>query len=181
MNHDPANVKRRLNRLETGTGVHSDGLVVQMFGCKTCDWHGTSLCPHGLDFSITESGFKIRDEHANGICSLRANWMKTLYAVAGNKMKALQVDRVVKMTALADKVWRESQLSGYDSDVQNYVRIEKVLTKTLEGMRRQEEGVKVSNDINVKWEEFSNIVEAQAKVLEDKDIIEEAQKLKDKK
>lgn len=57
-----------------------DGVVTQvtgpikaLYGCKTCEWRGKAMCPHGIRLKGSNTS------HTNNVCSTRMNYLKTFY------------------------------------------------------------------------------------------------------
>ena len=139
----------------TKTGVSSGNSLITCFGCNSCSWRDTTMCPHKLEYP---------NKHVSGICSERALYIKEVWAIAGNKTRWLQVEEATRLKLLLDKFTQDFNREGVLDP--NVTKLSKNIINLLDKMRRQDEGLKISQDINVNLDDFKKTVEAQAKVIE---------------
>ena len=156
--------KKHLKQVQTGFWCEPGSRLVKQFGCDFCSWRSSQLCPHGLSGD---------ERHCNRICSERIKYIQSLYALTGNKPRTIQVDQAIKSQLLTDKML--SEYGNGDELNKNYHQIQRNLINLLDKMRRQDEGIKFQGEMHHTIDEFRKIVDAQAKIVKDKDIIKEAE------
>lgn len=100
--------------------------------------------------------------HANGICSDKVKFFKALYEAGMNHTKLLQVDELVKLRVIEDTLIKKYFDTGLLDP--EFVKISKNLITLTDKMRRQDEGIKVNQELTVGVDEFRELVEAQAAV-----------------
>lgn len=157
----PKKIKGILSRTKTGAGLANHGpnsIIMRQFNCGTCSWIGSTLCPHRL---------KKGERHRNGICSQRALFLKENFKIAGTRPKYFQMEEAVKLKVIEDKMMSEWAETGELH--KDFTRISRNIIQLTDKMRRQDEGIKIQGDIVHTHQDFRNIVDAQAKIIETKD------------
>lgn len=111
-------------------------------------------CTHGL---------KRGEHHANGICSDRVRFVKELFELGLGHTEILQVDELVKLRLVEDKLLKDF----WDHDKLNpeLSRISRNIISLTDKIRKQNEGIKISQEVSIGVDEFRNLVEEQAKNL----------------
>ena len=113
------------------------GILVEVFGCKSCRWVNTDLCPHKGDVTHMKP-------HANGVCSQRFELAKSLHD-EGVKMtgKALSQVKALMDAEYFDKYMQDQALMG-KRDMQDCFPWVKLRADILKDMRKQNEGSKIT-------------------------------------
>lgn len=159
-------------KMDKGLYIHKNSIMYRnIINCIACPFRNTPLCPH-LEEVGDQKGKKL--QHSNGYCSEWALFVKTNFEIAGTKPKLFQMAEVTKDKIMSDKMYLEWARTGRLH--KNFDRIQRNLIKTVADMRRQDEGVKINQDVNIAMQDFRKVVDAQAKVIEGKDIIKEHEK-----
>ncbi len=159
-------VKMALRRAEKGNLQKEGYLQRNLVNCKMCPHNGNPTCPHGIAKGAM---------HSNGYCLFWFEQCKELSEVADTRTKILQVAEAVKNNVMLDSMFAKWNETGKIPE--NYVKLQRNQITHLNAMRRQDEGVKINANIETGWKEFINVVEAQAKVIDEKkqDIVVEAE------
>jgi len=137
---------------------------IQLFGCKACAWRATALCPHGIT---------IRKTHSNKACSTRVSYLKEEMRQLNSVPKLIQQEQIFKDMLVKDRFLQEYVTGGELHP--DYHKISKNILAGIRDMRKQDEGINISGDINVTVEKLRDIIDTQAKMVEGKDIIKEAE------
>ncbi len=165
----PGNIKRNLIMTSQGQWLTKKGALVRtIINCHSCVFQGTEMCPHGI---------KKGEQHSNNYCTQWFDVVKGLYDTAGSKPKLFQMAELVKSKLMTDAMFEDWTKTGHVHD--KFDKLQRNMITLIDKMRRQDEGLKIQNDINIKVDEFNKIVDIQAKVVEGKDIIKEAEILEE--
>lgn len=163
-------LKRSLTNTRTGTYMHKysniGGLspIMKIFGCMRCSWIGSEMCPHR----------KLNGEHhANWICSERILYLKEEMQKVGSVPRLIQNEEAVKLKMLSDRMYWEYGETGELHE--DFKHVQKILTSLVDKMRKQDEGIKIQEEVSVTVEDFRKIVDTQAEIVKDKDIVKEAE------
>lgn len=147
-----------------GSECRPNNPLVLQFGCNNCAWRDTPMCPHKL------SGM---ERHANHICSQRVNYVHDILQTANSGVRLLQVEHTAQLKLLIDKMLHDYHEGDFID--KTFVGLSKNLISIMDKMRRQDEGLKIQGDISLAVQDFRNIVDAQAEIVKDKDIVKEAE------
>ena len=161
---NPHNVlaKQQFNTLQKGYHLSGNNSpLIHQFGCSACSWRDSPVCPHG---------FKFPQKHSNGICSQRVMYIQRLFQDIGSEPRALQVEEATRLRLLLDKLTMDMSTENILSP--ELAKLSKNLNGLLDKMRRQDEGIKMQGDIDVTVHDFRKVVDAQAKAIGDKSILE---------
>ena len=147
-------------RIKSGTMVGSgkrkeDNYLISSFGCACCAWKATPMCPHGITIG----------SHTNGICSQRVLYIKDVFSIAHSNVRLLQVEHLTGLKLILDRLVCEYKEG--DSIDPEFAKLSKNAITLMDKMRRQDEGLKIQQDVNVNMQEFKDVVEAQAKIIQD--------------
>ena len=160
LKEEEKNFKRAMtkvtNGLTIGTLNKSKNTIVLNFGCNACSWRDTAMCPHGI------TGLS---QHANRICSTRVMYIKETYAMAGSKIRLIQVEQAVSLKLLVEKMLADYR-EGNSLDKQ-FAVLSKTLIGLTDKMRRQDEGIKINAEVDVFHTDFRKVVHAEAKIIEE--------------
>ena len=156
-------LKASLTRVKDGCSVGiatSPGVpkILQIFGCTRCSWSGTEMCPHKK---------MMGERHANGICSQRVLYLKEEMEKIGSMPRLIQNEEAIKLIMLADRMLWEYSESGELNE--EYKHISKNLISLIDKMRKQDEGIKFSEDITVTHQDFRKMVDIEAEKIEKRD------------
>jgi len=148
-----------LSRVQNGLNVHSTNgtHMINFFGCLKCSWAGTPMCKHEI---------KVGGHHSNWICQDRVMYLKERYKAAGDVPKMYQQETLFALSHVMEnmlKGWSE----GEELDDQ-FKHIAKNVISLTDKMRRQDEGIKIQGEINVAHQDFKQMVEAEAKKIEER-------------
>lgn len=159
-------VKKALDKTTNSAQHKREGYLVQMFGCASCLFINTSICPHAIKFG---------QHHANHICSFRTGYLKEMLEECGRATRIVQTEELFKLRLMSDKLTNDFAEIGDIPD--EFKNISKLIISLSDKMRRQDEGIKIQGDVSVEVKNFKDIVDAQAKIIEGTDIIKEAEKI----
>ncbi len=137
-----------------GTGSN----LIEIFNCNTCTWRDTEICPNGI---------KTGEMHSHKICSKRALFLKDNFKVAGTMPKYFQMEEAVKLKVISDNMLKSYSETGELHP--DFHKISRNIITLIDKMRRQDEGIKIQGEMSVTMEDFRQIVDAQAKVIEIED------------
>lgn len=157
-------LKGNVAEIRTGNFITKTSQITVLFGCNSCGWRDTSMCPNGIKFPAT---------HSNHICSARAIYIKEIFNIAHSKTRVLQVEEAVRLRLLLDKLTHDFTEENILDP--NLVKLSKNIISLLDKMRKQDEGLKFSTEVSHSVQDFRKIVEAQAEIVKDKDIVKEAE------
>jgi len=131
---------------------------LQLWGCHSCAWQGSLICPHGVKEGQT---------HSNGACKTRIAYIKEIMSALGSVPKVIQQQEIMKDMLIKDKLIREFADGGeLHPDIPKY---SKNILSGIRDMRRQNEGIKISEDINVTHTDFREMVDVEAKKIQERD------------
>lgn len=112
--------------------------VARLYGCISCEWRGTPLCP----FKFKKSkGLKLADNcHRNGICQERVNYLKSFYT--GEKEKPTYLE------------WREcyTRAMAHLQMDKDYLRF-KQLEEEIEKLEKKREKSEENMELLIKFKE----------------------------
>ena len=147
-----------LTRVKNAHNVGTKGsYVIHFFGCTKCPWKGTERCPH----DIKQGG-----HHSNWICADRVMYLKERYKKAGDLPKMFQQETLFSLSHIMENMLHTYSEEGeLDSDFRH---IAKLIVSLTDKMRRQDEGIKIQGEINVAHQDFRQMVEAEAKKIEER-------------
>lgn len=143
-----------------GGGPHTNSCldVVKYFGCLQCSWAGTDQCEHGIH---------IGGHHANWICKTRMKFLTEQYKICGSVPKIIQQEELFKLKQISDRLVFKYVQEGELPD--EFKHISKLLISLTDKMRRQDEGIKMFGDITLSHDTFKEMIEVEAKKIEEKD------------
>ena len=156
-------VKRALTRVKSGCyvgGQRKAGEIprtLRLFGCQACSWIGTNMCPHQI---------MIGNHHSNWICSDRIQYIKNEMIRVGTVPRLLQNELAIQLKMLQDKMLFNYSESGELHE--DFKHLNKNLISLIDKMRRQDEGIKFSEDITVTHQDFRKMVDVEAKKIEER-------------
>ena len=151
--------KQSLGKVTTGNYLGTSSFstnLISSFGCNVCSWRDSSMCPHGLTYPQV---------HANRICSHRAMYLKEVFSIAGSNTRVLQIEEATRLKLLLDKLTADYANEGILDP--NLSKLSKNIITLLDKMRKQDEGLKIQQEISVDVRDFRKVIDAQAKVIED--------------
>ncbi|HEC66436.1 MAG TPA: hypothetical protein ENI23_14210 [bacterium] len=156
-------IKHSLTRVKDGFWaghIQKSGMpnILKVFGCMRCSWIGTLMCPHKkLD----------GEHHANWICSERVLYLKEEMSKIGSVPRLIQNEEAIKLKMIGDRMlWEYGETGDLHED---YKHIQKNLTTLVAKMRKQDEGIKFSEDITVTHQDFRKMVDIEAEKIEKRD------------
>ena len=150
-------LKNGFNRMSNGNWVTSP-LFIQLFGCKTCAWQSTSICPHGIKMGKT---------HSNNICSFRSKYLGEKWQDCKSGVKLIQSEELLKSVLIEDKLLQNFVTGGeLHPDLH---KIQRNIISLTDKMRRQDEGIKIQGEITVAHEDLRKMVEVEAKKIQERD------------
>jgi len=154
---DLLNIKKGLGHLKTFDNLSYNGALVKFFGCLRCSWAGTTNCPHNIQRG---------NHHANWICSVRMEYLKKRMDICGNIPKVIQQEELFKLSQISEMLLVDYYEFG---DLpEEFKNISKLIISLTDKMRRQDEGIKVQGELTVSHEDFKNMVEVEAKKIEER-------------
>lgn len=168
-------LKRTLSRSTNGSTLNiyaknkDPGLsLLHAFGCLRCPFAGSKNCPHEISYG---------GSHKNGICGHRLDYLKSELKKCKTMTRLIQGEELFKLKQISDNfIWQYHE-DGNLSD--EFKHISKLIVSLTDKMRRQDEGMKIAGEISVEVKNFQNIIDVQAKAIEGKDIIKEAELIGD--
>lgn len=138
--------------LKTGSGILAHGesgmYFTQAFGCFSCPWKATQMCPHGL---VGEQ------RHANGICSQRIQFLQDIassYKQATGKtlsrQKGIFLVQLTDDKMWADRMYNDLMQKGVDSvwKPDEVLKWRKYITDSISQHVKHEEGSKLTIEKN---------------------------------
>ena len=131
-------------------------MIINYFGCLKCSMAGTPMCPHGI---------KAGGHHSNWICSFRVDYLKSRWEQAGNIPKMFQQETLFGLSTVLENMYKSYHDEGDLPD--DFKHIAKLVISLTDKMRRQDEGIKIAGEINVTHDKFRDIVEIEAKKIEE--------------
>lgn len=141
-----------------------------IINCKVCSFRNTEICPHLAEVGDAKGK---KPMHSNKYCTFWFDFIRETYTQGMTKPKLLQVGEITKNKILTDKMFHQWTQTGKLSKY--YDKVQKNLLRAVADMRKQDEGVKINQDIDITMEELRKVVDAQAKVVEGKDIIKDVE------
>lgn len=149
-------LKNGFNRMTNGNWVTSP-LFIQLFGCKTCAWQATSICPHGIKSGKT---------HSHHICSFRSKYLEEKWNDCKSGVKLIQSEELLKSVLIEDKLLQEFITGGeLHPDLH---KIQRNIISLTGKMRKQDEGIKFQGEITVAHENLRKMVEVEAKKIQER-------------
>ena len=167
MQIDRPNLNKELlgKRLTLGinnlTNATTSKFIRKFYGCETCPYRGTEVCPHGI---------KDGERHQNGICSFRADQLHQIMDLTNSNVAAFQQDHILKSFILLEKLRDDYAETGRIP--QFYDKLEKNFIVLVDKFRKQTEGIKINNEARNTHDEIRRIVEVQGKIVKDAEIIQ---------
>ena len=153
-------IAQSLGSIDNGTGINVQKKqnLMKYFGCARCTWQGRKECPHGIP---------IGGHHSNRICSERAMYLKERLKVCGSVPRVLQAEELFKLEQISQyMMWDWAEGNPIHED---FKHISKLIVSLTDKMRRQDEGIKIAGEMTVSHESFKEMVEAEAKKIEERD------------
>ena len=141
-------------------------VLLKQFGCLKCSWAGSHMCPHGIEWN---------GKHANGICADRVMYLKQQMETIGKYPGLIQQERIFSLKMQTDRMIAE-WVAGEELD-DDFKHLDKNLSGWVDKMRKQDEGIKVANEVSVTVQDFRKLVDEQAELVKGKDIVKEAELL----
>lgn len=138
--------------------------VANVYGCRHCEWLRAKVCPHNL---------KRGEKHANDICGERRVYLKDHWDKATGATKFFQADLLVTNKLFKDQLVADWYDRGEIPEM--FPRISREITTLTDKMRKQDEGIKVQNEVSIAVQDFQKIVEIQAELVKGRDIVKEAE------
>ncbi len=163
-------VNKSVDRLTNFSGVEPTSVIVRVFGCHSCVWIATLLCPHQI---------KKGEHHSNMICSQRLKFLQENWKLSGSQIKYFQREELVKLKLLSDTMLNDWADSGELHD--KFDKISKNIITLTDKIRRQDEGIKIGGEISVSVTQLKDIIDTQAINVVGKDIVKEAELVNDNK
>jgi len=132
-------------------------------------FRGNALCPHGINAN---------EHHANYICKHRIDYLNKEFEKCGSATRIIQIEELFKLKMISDL--EINHYSETDELREEFFKTSQRIISLTDKMRKQDEGIKIQGEIDINVKQFKELVDAQAKVIEGKDIIKEAELLEDK-
>ncbi len=162
-NKEIFHAKHSITKAKYGSYQIKNGTLIRNFGCLKCSWSGTEMCPNKV----------MRGGHCmNWICGVRIRYLQSELKKCGSLPRVIQQEELFKLSMVSDWLLNEWFESGELSE--EFKHISKNIIILTDKMRRQNEGIKVQQEINVEVSDFRKVIDAQSKIVKDKDIIKEA-------
>jgi len=156
-NKELINAQSSLNKTKSGSHAIKENNLIKFFGCLKCTWAGSKDCPH----EIVAGG-----HHTNWICGERLRYLKERLRLCGSMPRLIQQEELFKLSQISEKMLWEYHEQGDLPD--DFKHISKLIVGLTDKMRRQDEGIKVQGEFTVAHEDFKNLVEAEAKKIEER-------------
>lgn len=158
-------MKFDLAHIKGGTNLHSSSrLMNNVLNCGVCPFIGSKMCPHGI---------LVGGHHSNHCCAFWVKFFKENYLELGSQPKVFQVANLVKNQLVSDdlfsKFYEEKDLDKKLDIVNSFAKVQRNIISLSDKMRRQDEGLKIQQDVNISMDRFRDVVDAQAKVIEGED------------
>ncbi len=163
-------LKRSIRVLKNFSGVQATSVIVKVFGCHSCVWIDSVLCPHKI---------KKGEHHSNKVCSQRLRFLQEHWELSGSQIKYFQREELIKLKLLSDTMLNDWAEGGELHD--KFDKISKNIITLTDKIRRQDEGIKIGGDISVSVTELKSIIDTQAINVVGKDIVKEAELVNDNK
>jgi len=135
--------------------LDKNGIIGYNFGCLRCPFASTPICPHGI---------KAGQHHSNHMCVFRMNLLKEQWQSCKSVVKLQQTDQLFKDTQIRDWMIKEWYETGELHD--DYVKLSKNIISNMDKIRRQDEGIKISGEMDITHRDFRKIVDIEAKKIE---------------
>jgi hypothetical protein len=153
-----AGLSKVKNGFNVGTKGYRGAYITKFFGCLKCPSAGNESCPHKIPMG---------GHHSNWICSDRVMYLKEKYQQAGDLPKIYQQETLFSLGQIM-----ENMLSTYSEEGEldtEFRHIARLVINLTDKMRRQDEGVKIQGELTVSHQDFKNLVETEAKKIEERD------------
>lgn len=143
---------------QTTTTTHMGARSIKLWGCKTCTWHNTPICPHGKTTG---------EYHKNGYCSDRILYIKEKMKLLNSVPKLIQEEEILKDILIKDKLVHEFITGGeLHPDLHKY---SKNVFTALKDLRKQNEGIKLSGEIGFSsHDDFRKMIDIEAKKIQER-------------
>jgi len=146
------NNNKSILQCKNGTGItahkkRENSFVLRNFNCGLCNWRNTDNCPHGI---------KDGEHHHNWICSEKVSYIKEQYDSGMNSAAILQRDNIMTLQIISEKLVSEYATKGILDP--EFKHITKNLISALDKYRKQEEGINIKADVNIKMDKFWEII-----------------------
>lgn len=148
-------LKIKIDRIPEGGFPALNTHLHNILNCKSCHMAGTLACPNGIAKG---------EMHANGTCSLRTELFRACFDMADTRPRYFHLEEVVILKVLKDKMLVDWQESGKLDE--NFHRLSRNMIAVIEKMRRQDEGLKVQNDVNITHDEFRDLCRKEAEIID---------------
>ncbi len=86
-------------------------------------------------------------------------------------VKSFQLDHLVQLKIVMDDLMKQWKEEGIVPD--ELAKISKNIVSLTDKMRRQDEGIKISTDMSVTHTKFKDVIDIEAKKIEEAEIIDE--------
>lgn len=152
------NPKATLNLIKTGDQIKSVS-TINLWGCKTCSFCGTPLCPHGST---------IDEYHPKQICTERIFYIKEKLNILGTVPRIQQEEQILKDILVQEKLLNEFTSGGeLHPDLHKFSR--NIFT-AIKDLRRQNEGILISGEMNItSHDDFRQMIDIEAKKIQERD------------
>lgn len=151
-------IKSALSNVKDGTHVESPR-TIKLWGCKTCSFYSTPLCPHGM---------KNGKYFKNHICPDRILYIKERMQVLNSVPRMIQEEEIMKDILVKDKLIQEFVTGGeLHPDLHKFSRN---VQSALKNLRQQNEGINISGEINFSsHDDFRKMIDIEAKKIQERD------------
>lgn len=147
------------SKLKAGQGLdkyrHRDSAILEVFGCKSCRWINTKLCPHSKDNGGSVTHMK---HHAKGICSQRLSTPILLHN-EGLKMTGENMKQVQKlMDSEYFSLYKQKQAEDGKCDINDCFPWEKLGADILKEIRKQNEGSRIISENRINPSDINDLL-----------------------
>jgi hypothetical protein len=130
--------------------------IVEIFGCKQCNWINSDLCPHQSEVDMSKP-------HANRICNKRKSLVRLFGEENDIKILAYSKAKRLKMfldvESISDKLIRDALKKDDNEALQLALPWKKLGLEAIGGLIKQEEGSKLSvTSTSISPSQFQNMV-----------------------
>ncbi len=94
--------------------------------------------------------------------------VKQKFLLSNAPVKSFQLDHLVQLKLVMDNLMKQWKEEGIVPD--ELAKISKNIVSLTDKMRRQDEGIKINADIRTTHEEFRDIIDVEAKLIEEAEI-----------
>lgn len=150
-------------RLNSSTIGRRGRPMANIFGCASCNWISTSLCPHQSEVSLHK-------HHCNGICGQRIEIVKLIGNESGYSgvlpyAKAKRIKMFLDVETISDKLVRDALAKDDNEALQLALPWKRLGLEAIGGLIKQEEGIKVKEEKTITPVDLAKLID-DAKIVD---------------